>query len=270
MSILDAVILGLIQGLTEFLPVSSSGHLVLGQYWLDIDSGAGGITFEVFVHFGTLLSVVTVYFKQLILLGNESLAMARNPRNIKKRIVENESSGLVFFILLSMIPTGVIYVLFKDPIEGAFENPKLVCGMLLATGTLLLLTLLRKHPDGRLAGWKSLLIGLAQGAALIPGISRSGSTIATALYCNVSREKAAEFSFLMSLPVIFGATLLKALELSQAKTAVEMWPLIFGTLIAYFSGIWAIKLVIGFVRRGKIQWFAAYCYVLGVIGLLFI
>jgi undecaprenyl-diphosphatase len=169
-----------------------------------------------------------------------------------------------------MVPTGLVYVLFKDQLEAAFSDPRLVCGMLLVTGTLLLLTLLRKHPKGELSPVKAFLVGVAQSMAMIPGISRSGSTICTAIYLDVDRREAADFSFLMLLPVILGATLLKTLELLEADVAVDWVPLLIGTLVAYASGVWAIKVVIDFVKRGKLQYFAYYCYAVGTFGLIWL
>ena len=196
----EAAILGLVQGLTEFLPVSSSGHLVLGQYVLGLDTaGAGDVTFEVFVHFGTVLSIITVYWRRILDITAEAFRAAAHPAEFGARYQNSEGLRFALFILVTLIPTGVVYVVFKDPLEAAFGNPRLVCGMLLVTGLLLLLTVLRKNPNGRLSPLKALVIGVAQSAAMIPGISRSGATICTALYQNVTPEKAANFSFLMLL-----------------------------------------------------------------------
>ena len=264
----EALILGLIQGLTEFLPVSSSGHLVLGQYLLGIT--ADDITFEVFVHFGTVLSIITVYRHQILsIIGNSWLAV-REPSRLTLHYRGNEDFRLAIFILLSMIPTGIIYVLFGEQLEAAFENPRLVLMMLLVTGTLLILTRLRKNPEGPLTPLKSLVIGTAQGAAMIPGISRSGSTICTALYQNVTPEAAANFSFLMSLPVIIGATGIKTLELMETGLSGRLFPILIGTVAAYASGIVAIHIVLDFVRRGNLQYFAYYCFAAGILGLIFI
>ena len=292
----QAIILGLLQGIAEFLPISSSGHLVLGQHLLGLDTeGAADITFEVFVHFGTVLSIVTVYRQRLLTIFKDLWEAIKNPSLIGPALkggpIErmpaeplaeasgDESGGangaipstrLSLYILLSMIPTGIVYVLFKDTLEAAFSDPKLVCGMLLVTGTVLLLARFRPNPNGHLTPLKTLLVGLAQSAALIPGISRSGSTICTAIYQNVDRKEAADFSFLMSLPVIVGATLLKTLELLETGITMGALPLVLGTLVAFASGIWAIKVVIAFVQRGDLVWFAGYCYLVGVLGLIFI
>lgn len=267
----QAALLGLIQGLTEFLPISSSGHLVLGKHLLGLEAaGVDDITFEVFAHFGTVLSIVTVYWRHILDILTETFGAVTHPAELGERYRTSEGFRFALFILITMVPTGLIYLLFKEDLEAAFQNPRLVCAMLLVTGLLLLLTLLRKHPNGKLNPVKVLLIGLAQGAAMIPGISRSGSTICTALYQNVAPEKAANFSFLMSLPVIVGATLLKTLELLEQGATMGWMPLVIGTLVAYAAGIVAIKIVLDFVRRGNLQYFAYYCFIVGTLGLLFI
>ena len=267
----EAAILGLVQGLTEFLPVSSSGHLVLGQYVLGLDPAVGDdVTFEVFVHFGTALSILTVYWRHVLDIVTETLGAAARPAEFGARYARSEGLRFGLFILITMVPTGLVYVLFKEPLEAAFQNPRLVSGMLLVTGLLLLLTRLRKHPEGRLSPLKAFVIGLAQAAAMIPGISRSGATICTALYQNVTPEKAANFSFLMLLPVVLGATLLKSLDMLEGGLTIGWAPLAIGTGVAYASGIMAIKVVLDFVRRGRLEYFAYYCFAIGTIGLLLI
>lgn len=293
MSWWEAIVLGLVQGLAEFLPVSSSGHLVLGQYFLGVNEP--GITFEVFVHFGTVLSIVTIYWRRILdILGSffgtlaspSRLVAALRPGTIEHVTPEpfaaevgadpaqpeaaNGSVRLALFILLSMIPTGLVYVLFGDWLEARFGDPRFACAMLLVTGVLLMLIRFRPDPQGVLSPGKSLLIGLAQGAAMIPGISRSGSTIATAIYMNVDRKEAADFSFLMSLPVIVGATLLDVLELFEVGAEVNWVPLLLGMAVAYASGVWAIRVVLDFVKRGKLQYFAYYVFAVGTLGLIFI
>ncbi len=264
----EAALLGLLQGLTEFLPVSSSGHLVLGQHLLGLPSD--DISFEVFVHFGTVLSIVTVYRARLLsILGHVLLAL-RNPKQLALHYRGNEDFRIAIFILITIIPTGIVYLVFKTFLEGAFGDPRFVLGMLLVTGVLLILTKLRKNPAGPITPMKSVLIGLAQGAALIPGISRSGSTICTSLYLNVTPEKAANFSFLMSVPVIVGATGIEAVELFQIGFTTALLPILIGTAIAFASGILAIKIVLDFVRRGNLHYFAYYCFAIGTAGLLLI
>ena len=277
----EAVILGLVQGLAEFLPISSSGHLVLGQHILGLsESAAGDITFEVFVHFGTTLSILTVYRKRVLRILKDLFGAIMKLQSIGRVLpsgtVDSERGGeeasvrISIYVLLSMIPTGLVYVAFKDRLEAAFNDPRLVCMMLIVTGILLLLTRLRPNPSGVLSPLKSLVVGIAQAFAMIPGISRSGATICTALYVNVDRKEAADFSFLMLLPVVIGATLLKALDMMETGITVGVLPMVLGTLVAYVSGIFAIRAVVILVQRRALQYFAFYCFAIGILGLILI
>lgn len=271
MSAWEAIVLGLIQGLTEFLPISSSGHLVLGKHLLGLTtSPADSLTFDVFVHFGTVLSILTVYRSDVARIISESLSSLVRPSELKASYAGKDGFRTAVLIAITLIPTGIVYNIFKEPLEAAFENPRLVCMMLLVTGVLLLLTLLRKNPSGDVTPLKALIIGLAQSAAMIPGISRSGSTICTALYQNVNPARAAHFSFLMLLPVVLGATLIKSVQIAEAGLSMGFLPLFLGTVVAYGSGVLAIKLVLDFVRRGALHYFAFYCFLVGIIGLIFI
>ena len=267
----EAALLGLIQGLTEFLPISSSGHLVLGKYLLGLNEpGADDVAFEIFVHFGTVLSIITIYYKKIGALIQGGLQGVMKPHKFMEEYRSNEWLRTAVYILITMIPTGLVYILLKDFLEAKFNDPRFVCSMLFVTGILLLLTLLRKNPRGRMTPLKALVTGIAQSAAMMPGISRSGSTICAALYQDVAPEKAADFSFLMLLPVVIGATLIQSIELVTEGAAIEWLPLIIGTLVAYASGIAAIKIVLDFVRRGKLQYFAYYCFAAGTLGLILI
>lgn len=265
MSWWEALVLGLLQGLTEFLPVSSSAHLVLGQYLLGLNPG--GVTLEVFVHFGTVLSIITVYRQRIGGLVLETLRVLPRPAQWVQAYQERESFRLAVWILITLIPTGLVYLLMGDWIEQTFEHPRFAAGMLLVTGTLLVLTRLRRHPKGDLSSIKAFVVGVAQSAAMLPGISRSGATICAAIYQNVRPERAADFSFLMLLPVVLGATLLKGLELLAQPDAIGMLPLLVGTIAAYGSGIAAIKLLLRIVRRGHLAYFAYYCFAVGLLGL---
>lgn len=267
MSWWEALLLGLVQGLTEFIPVSSSGHLVLGQHLLGLDANQADVTFEVFVHFGTVLSILTVYWDDVAELLWEAWGGLRAPREVSTRYAENDTFRLGVFIVITLIPTGIVYLLFKDPLEQAFGSPRLTSAMLLVTGVLLLLTMIRPHPEGRLSSLKAFIVGVAQSAAMIPGLSRSGATICTALYQNVQPERAANFSFLMLLPVVVGATILKSLELAEQGLGTAGLPLFLGTATAYGSGIVAIYVVLDVVRRGNLQYFAYYCFAVGGLGL---
>ena len=262
----QAVILGLLQGVAEFLPISSSGHLVLGQELLGLTEQAEGVTFEVFVHFGTVLSIFTVYYARIGRILREAFTFS----DFERRFRENEDYRFAVFILITLIPTGIVYLLFGGVLESLFESPRFVCGMLLVTGLLLLLTLLRRNPEGKLSPVKVVLIGIAQGAALVPGISRSGSTICTALYQGVENRKAADFSFLMSLPAIIGATAISAVEVWEKGTSTGVVPLLVGMVVAYVSGVFAIRWMVDLVSRGNLHYFAFYLFIVGIIGLIFI
>lgn len=288
----QAALLGLVQGLAEFLPISSSGHLVLGQHVLGLDTGAANdVTFEVFVHFGTALSILVVYRTRILRILRDALgALARpalwaeavRPGRIERARGSDDlsydppaASGgpvpslrVAMYVLLTMVPTFIGYKLFEEPLEALFSDPRFVCGALIVTGILLLLTRLRPDPDGVLSPGKALLIGIAQTCALIPGISRSGSTICTAIYLNVDRKEAADFSFLMLLPVVLGATLLKTLDMLEVGMTVDVLPLAVGTVVAFASGVFAIRAVQVLVQRQSLQYFAYYCFAVGGIGLV--
>ena len=293
MSWWQAAILGLVQGLAEFLPISSSGHLVLGEYLLGLDaSGANDVTFEVFVHFGTALSILTVYRARIGRILRDALGALSTPalwaeafragrieraRGDKLSYDAPEASGgavpslrLALYVLVTMVPTFVGYLLFEEPLEALFGDPRFVCGALLVTGVLLLLTRLRPDPNGVLSPLKAVLVGIAQTCALIPGISRSGSTICTAIYLNVDRKEAADFSFLMLLPVVLGATLLKTLDMLEVGMTVGAVPLAVGTVVAFASGVFAIRAVQVLVQRQSLQYFAYYCFAVGGLGLALI
>jgi len=266
MTWLEALLLGLVQGLTEFIPVSSSGHLVLGRHLLGADV-EGGLTFEIFVHLGTIFSILTVYWHRSFRVLTETLGTLVRPDEIATRYRERRSVRFGLLILVTMVPTGLVYLLLSDPIEATFTDPRFASGMLLVTGTLLLLTVLRPNPEGNVTPLKALVIGVAQSAALLPGISRSGATICTALYQKVAPKTAADFSFLMLLPVVIGASLIDALEILGEGLEMGWLPLLVGTLTAYVSGVVAIKIVLDVVEQGNLQYFAYYCFAVGGAGL---
>ena len=265
MSLLKSLILGLVQGLTEFLPISSSGHLVLAEEVLKVTKQ--GVTFEVFLHFGTLLAVLIAFkedIKRMLLavigvMGSKSLKLAYNNIYFK----------LFVLILWGSIPAALVGFLFKDLLESAFEEPILVSVMLLVTGMLLFLTRFVKSSSHGLGIKVSFLIGIAQAFAIIPGISRSGATISTGLFWGIPREEAARFSFLLAIPAILGATLLKTKELIASPPQLsEALQLSLGTVTAFVSGYIAIKILLDVVRRGKLHRFSYYCFALGILGLI--
>lgn len=258
MNWIEALILGLIQGLTEFLPVSSSGHLELGAALFGLEED--NLTFSIIVHGATFLSVVVVFRNDILNLIVNLL-----------KFQWNAETRFVLLLIASAIPVGFTGVLFKDQIEGLFEGRIVFVGfMLLVTATLLYLTRLvpRQHKE---IGLKSaLIIGLAQTLAILPGISRSGATISTALYMGIDREKATRFSFLMVLIPIFGASLLELITLYNATepATTSNVALITGALAAFISGLFACSWMLQIVKKGKLIYFSIYCVIVGTLAIL--
>ena len=271
MSILDAIILGLIQGLTEFLPVSSSGHLVISEQLLGLRANQD-IVFEVFVHFGTVLSILTIYYRDAIGLTRSAVRGLLHPGQVRELYKGDESFRMVVQILISAIPAGIVGILFEDDITSAFTDPKLVATMLIVTGLILFLTRLFRTKQTRPYTLViAFFVGCAQALAILPGISRSGSTISMAMYWKVSPQEAARFSFLMSVPVILGATLLKVLDLLAAGgTSEGGMVLLAGTVTAFASGLVAIRVLLRIIEFGRIRFFAFYCLLAGSAGILFL
>lgn len=260
MTWLEALILGIIQGLTEFLPVSSSGHLELGSYLLGVES-SDNLLFAILVHGATALSTVVVYRKDI---WDLTLGLLK--------FEWNDATQYCFMIALSMIPVGVVGVFFEDQVEAFFGGRiALVGAMLLVTSALLAFTFFSKENEGKVSFGKSIVIGLSQAIAIMPGISRSGATISTALLLGVDKEKAARFSFLMVLPPILGAMLLKTkdvIEAPELATNVSPLVLVVGFTAAFLSGLLACRWMIQLVKRGKLIYFSIYCAVIGLIAVL--
>lgn len=258
MDTIEAIILGFVQGLTEFLPVSSSGHLQLAKALLGVRIEEN-ITFDVMLHAATVLSTIVVMWRELrrLLCGLFSRRF-------------NEEQAYVLKILISMIPAGVVGVLFADRIEALFSSLTFVGAMLLLTAALLAFAYYAKPRRKRTITYgDALLIGIAQAAATMPGLSRSGSTIATGLLLGDSKEQVAQFSFLMVIPVILGKMLLDVASGEFGMLSVGALPLAAGFLSAFVSGALACKFMIEAVKRGKLVWFAVYCAVAGVTALIF-
>ena len=256
----EALLLGLIQGLTEFLPVSSSGHLEIGKVLLNIDVQES-LSFTVLVHFATVLSTITVFFQ-----------------DIKKLFAGlfqfkwNEETRYVSRILVSMIPVLIVGVLFREEVESLFTgNLVLVGSALLFTALLLISTQLVKPGKKKIPFLDALLMGIAQALATIPGISRSGATISTGLLLKNGRSEVAQFSFLMVLLPIIGAAILDILSMSSssAEAGISTSSLVIGFLAAYLSGYMACRWMINLVKKGNLYWFAIYCALVGVISIIF-
>ncbi len=257
MSWLEALLLGLIQGLTEYLPVSSSGHLTIGAHLFGIDA-ADNLTFTIMVHVATVLSTLVVLWKEIdwILKGLFKFQM-------------NEETKYALNIVISMIPIGIVGVFFKDKVEAVFGSGLLIVGCMLIVTALLLSFSYRAKPRPRenISAWHAFLIGLSQAVAVLPGLSRSGTTIATGLLLGNKKEKMAQFSFLMVIPPILGEALLDLLKgLSGEETlgGIGAFPMVVGFLAAFVSGCLACKWMIAIVKRGKLIYFGLYCAVAGV------
>ncbi len=271
MTIVQAVLLGILQGITEFLPVSSSGHLVLAQELLNI-SHEGDISFEVFVHFGTLFSVLVTFRREILEILSAFVALFKRPRDFPVLYRSNEHLRLGIFIVIGCFPAGIIGLMYEHQVENLFADPKLVAVMLMITGFVIFLTrFVDPKKDAQVGLISSIIIGCAQAVAIIPGISRSGSTISAGLFSGVSRENSANFSFLMSIPVILGATLLKMRELfSSPPPASKLLTLLAGTCVAAISGYFAIQVLLDILRKRKFSWFSYYCFAVGILGILFV
>lgn len=257
MDTLQAIILGVVQGLTEFLPVSSSGHLQLANEILGTDlNPESNLTFSLTLHAATVLSTIVILWAEIW----------RLLKGIFSRTFTAEQA-YVLKIVISMIPVGIVGVFFKDYIEAAFSSIAVVGVMLLVTAALLAFAYYAKPRQKQELSYRdAFIIGLAQAVAVLPGLSRSGSTIATGLLLGNKKESVAQFSFLMVLPPILGNALLDCLK-GDFGGGVETLPLVAGFVTAFITGCIACKWMIDIVKRGKLIWFAVYCAIAGVVAL---
>ncbi len=254
MTTTQAIFLGVVQGVTEFLPISSSGHLVIAQHFIK-DFHQPGVLFDVLLHLGTLMAVF-IYFRKEIgrLLG--SLFFQRE---------ENYYRKLLLLLFLGNVPTGLIGISFRDSLERSFSSIFIVSLMLIVTGILLTLASFvranyRQERDLNILD--AFLIGTFQGLAIIPGISRSGSTIAAGLFRKLETETVVRFSFLLSVPAILGAVVLQTKGINQINPN-EIWAYIWGTLVAMISGILSLHILIRLLRQMRLRLFSYYCFALG-------
>ncbi len=312
----EGILLGLLQGLTEFLPVSSSGHLQIGKELLGIEAG-GDLVFEVTVHAATVLSTIVVFRKQIWSLLKSLFVKDGLFRSIAHPSRFNEGTDYVLKICVSMIPVFIVGVFFKDAVEGLFSSIYVVAGALLVTALLLFLSdnvsrlkgcrksccsyrsplspadgsaaegagsgagdaeglaaegtgkNAAQGPANGISYWQALVVGLGQAVAVIPGLSRSGTTIATGLLCGVKREVVAQFSFLMVLIPILGEAFLEIVGGELAQTSVGALPLALGFLSAFISGLFACKAMIALVKKTKLGWFSLYCAIVAVLIFIF-
>ncbi len=269
MTILTAIILGIVQGLTEFLPISSSGHLVIFQHFLGVKEP--GIYFEVAVHLGTLVSIGIVFWKDII--GMLHAFFGLFSRRKFRTTEEQRSIQLIKYIILGSIPTAIIGFLLEPIFEGFFESVYLVGWTLLITGIILWIADHAAHGRKEIFGMKgidAILIGIAQGAAITPGISRSGSTIAAGLLLGLNRETATRYSFLLSIPAVVGASIFKLKDLFEMGAVdIPFMPLIVATVTSIVFGVMAILLVMKALKQGKLKYFSYYCWLLGTFIILY-
>lgn len=258
MSWLEALVLGIVQGLTEYLPVSSSGHLAIGSALFGIE-GEENLTFTIVVHVATVFSTLVILWKEIEWIFR---GLFRFEMNSETRYVIN--------ILISMIPIGIVGVFFKDTVESIFGSGLLIVGcMLLVTAALLAFSYYAKPRQKEKISMKdAFIIGLAQACAVLPGLSRSGTTIATGLLLGNNKAKLAQFSFLMVIPPILGEALLDVLKLVKGEDLggdIPTLSLVVGFVAAFLSGCLACKWMINIVKKGKLIYFAIYCAIAGLI-----
>ena len=273
MNELQALILGLVQGFTEYLPVSSSGHLELGKIILGPEAEAGGLTFDIVVHVATVLSTLVILWREIMWIF---AGMFRFNGTM------NDEQKYVLNILISMIPVGVVGLCFKDYIESLYTNNVIVvvgCCLLVTSVLLALTHFYTPREKDKISPLNAFIIGVAQACAVLPGLSRSGSTIATGLLLGNSRKNLAQFSFLMVIPPILGEALIDfkhmfapsaeylAEHTAEASAVVPTSSLIVGFIAAFISGCVACKWMIALVKKCKLIYFAIYCAIIGVIAL---
>jgi len=265
---LNAVLLGIVQGLTEFLPISSSGHLAMTQKFMGLDATNQQLLFfDILMHLGTLIAVAYVFARPMLLF------MRRLRKELFGPPVRDKFAyRIALLTILAVIPTGIIGLGLKDEFEQAFGNEIGICMGLILTGVLLSLTAVvprGKRGWKKFAWWQAVLIGIAQGAAIMPGISRSGSTICMASFCGIRRRWAAQFSFLIVAPVIVGAAILQIKEfvsVSDIKLSSLSWgPLVVGTVVATLVGVLSLRVLLSFVRKARLHLFAPYCWTMAII-----
>ncbi|MCI6503024.1 MAG: undecaprenyl-diphosphate phosphatase [Prevotella sp.] len=261
MNSVEALVLGLVQGLTEYLPVSSSGHLAIGSYLFNVN-GEENLAFTVAVHVATVLSTFVILWSEIawILKGLFKFEL-------------NDETRYTLNIIVSMIPVGIVGVFFKETVENIFGSGLLIVGiMLLVTAALLTFSYYAKpRPKEKISIMDAFIIGVAQALAVLPGLSRSGSTIATGLLLGNKKERLAQFSFLMVIPPILGEALLDVIKVAKGEEAfggIDTLPLTVGFIAAFVSGCLACKWMINIVKKGKLIYFGIYCAVVGIITII--
>ena len=270
MSWLEALILGIIQGLTEFLPVSSSGHLTIMSNLFGLE-GESNLTMIVTLHVATVLSTLCILWKEVVWIFKDLFAK----QSWKSYSGLNEGTRFAINILISMIPVGIVGLFFKDKVEEIFGSGLLIVGiMLLITAALLAFSYYAKpRQREEISPLHAFVIGIGQAVAVMPGLSRSGTTIATGLLLGNKKERMAQFSFLMVIPPVLGEALLDTLDIAEqgfstAMSGISAVSLAVGFIAAFITGCLACKWMINIVKKGKLIWFAVYCVIVGILAII--
>lgn len=254
MSIIEAIIIGLVQGLTEFLPISSSGHLVILQKLLKID--LPGNLVEVSTHLGTLLSIILIYKNDIY--------------DLISSFKSSKTKDYILLVVIATIPSVVFVLIAKSFILTIFESSRSVSFALIFTGIILFISHYGNYTIKKLNISKGMIIGIFQALAILPGISRSGMTISIALLLGIKNVEAAKFSFMLAIPAIFGAAILTLVETNLNEIDDLIFPLIVAAFIAFLSGYYALKFLIKILNNGKFYYFSIYCIFLGIISLMYL
>ena len=260
MSILESIILGIIQGLTEFLPISSSGHIEIGKVFLNVDLNDDKSLFlTLILHLATAFSTIIVYRKKLYKIFSDLF-----------KFEKNSGFTLSIKIIISMIPAVIIALFYEKEISKLFNQNMILVGIMLSITSLFLFLSDRNFNNKSDITYKnSILIGIIQAIVILPGISRSGSTISCSVLLGVKRINAAEFSFLMVLPLIFGSVIKSLFEIENYTSNVKITPLITGFISAFITGVFACRWMIILVRKSKLKYFGFYCLVLGFFSIYY-
>lgn len=270
MNWIESLLLGLIQGLTEYLPISSSGHLAIASALFGVDPEQN-LSYTILVHIATVLSTIVILWREIVWIFKD--IFTKQTWNNYNGL--NRGTRYAINILISMIPVAIVGFFFKDKVEEIFGSGLTIVGIMLLATSLLLAFSYYAKPRQRedISGWHAFVIGIAQAIAVMPGLSRSGSTIATGLLLGNKKESLAQFSFLMVIPPILGEALLDAKELlgagsAQVANSTPIGVLLIGFLAAFLAGCAACKWMISIVRKGKLIWFALYCAIAGILILV--